>query len=643
VLLSSSSETQDDMIKRLVAYSKFVKDDLDQFGYSRIKTTCQWILEDPSFKDWLTDTKGFLWLSGPAGFGKSFLISKIVEFLKDKVKKDRQGERDDALLVYFFCRATDTAQRSLKNGMWAMIGQLADQNKEYANEIGPLLKSTGIDSLQSSAIIPRIWRRFISDFKHLFRRRHVFMVVDGLDECERTERQQFLQEAFRLCLEDPGSIRILCSSRPEVLREVHEIETPEERLIIPPTIVVESQTESDIQCFVNAKMRRTRFAKDKKMRSKVQSSVISNARGMFLWADLTMREVSQAQTAEDVENVIDHIVDAHNLNELYDSVLESLYRNSSKRQVQIINEILAWVTNAIQDLNFSKLKQAIEFSIETKIFGLKEEIDRCGSLFEIGGLSRYITRKSDSALHDKRNTEEGVLLNSASFEEEKSSGSDDSCSLEDTTEDELYWDGIVRIRHATLHEYFERGDQSSPLGVDQQRVHEMLAITCMKAIISTADEDDLPEFLDYAYSNWAEHLHRVTVEHESVSRIYPILSTMFGRWNVTKRWILHSQPHISPSRLRMIETFFVANDELQAKTTEANSSSDLQQNLSRIYSIWKLVVKTATESGFFRSFPNIGDDMSMQDNRFITTYLMWLSYLVRFYPREIVNCCFNIL
>jgi NACHT domain len=617
VLIVSTSETEKDLINRLVDYSRFVKDDLDQFRYSRIKTTCQWLLDEPKFKDWLTEPRPFLWLSGPAGFGKSFLTSKVVEFLKEKVGKDQQGGGNDALLVYFFCRATDATQRSLKNGMWAMIGQLADQDKEYAKEIGPLLKSTRTNSPQSSPTIPKIWRRFLHDFKHIFKRRPIFMVVDGLDECERTERQEFLQEAFRFCFENLDSLRIFCSSRPEVLREIDEIETPEERSIVPPTIVVSSQTKSDIECFVNAKLRRTRFAKDKKMRSKVQSSVVSNAKGMFLWADLTMKEVSHAQTAEDVDDVLNSILDTHNLNELYDNVLGSLYKNSNRRQAQIINEILAWVTNALEDLNFSKLKQALEFGMGTKIFSLKEEIERCGSLFEISGLTQVNPVKNGSTIHEESDTGGGSSDKILSSGEENSSGTDASYYPEDTGADEHYWNAIVRIRHTTLQEYFKRKEQSSPLKVDQERVHELLAITCMKAIINVADEDDPPEFLKYAYHNWMEHLNKVTVDHGSVSRIYPLLSTIFRRWDIIKTWLIRDHTHCSLPSLERINIILGMGGEFQGnipETITTNSSTGQHQNLAKSHSfLLDMVVETATKDDFFHTLPRLGDERSIQD------------------------------
>lgn len=56
----------------------------------REKGTCTWIFQDKEYTDWYSaPDSSLLWVSGSAGFGKSVLMSSVVERLKEVNQRKR--------------------------------------------------------------------------------------------------------------------------------------------------------------------------------------------------------------------------------------------------------------------------------------------------------------------------------------------------------------------------------------------------------------------------------------------------------------------------------------------------------------------------------------------------------------------------
>jgi hypothetical protein len=48
----------------------------------KLDGTCEWILEHPTFAEWLDKKPGLLWLNGHAGFGKTILCAHITHHIR---------------------------------------------------------------------------------------------------------------------------------------------------------------------------------------------------------------------------------------------------------------------------------------------------------------------------------------------------------------------------------------------------------------------------------------------------------------------------------------------------------------------------------------------------------------------------------
>ena len=74
-------------------------------------TTCQWLLKHPAYLDWvdphhLQEHRGFLWINGKPGAGKSTLIKFAY------AHAGRQGHEHEVLVSFFFNARGNKLERS---------------------------------------------------------------------------------------------------------------------------------------------------------------------------------------------------------------------------------------------------------------------------------------------------------------------------------------------------------------------------------------------------------------------------------------------------------------------------------------------------------------------------------------------------
>jgi hypothetical protein len=87
-----------------------------------IDGTCQWVLEHPKLRDWLSQQCGLLWISGNAGKGKTILALHLTSHLK--VSEDAPEANGP---IYFFCNS----QSGKNTGTSILLGLLHQLLKRF--------------------------------------------------------------------------------------------------------------------------------------------------------------------------------------------------------------------------------------------------------------------------------------------------------------------------------------------------------------------------------------------------------------------------------------------------------------------------------------------------------------------------------
>lgn len=259
----------------------------------RVGHTCEWILERTEFSVWLSKEESqLLRLIGPPGVGKTMIATFLVEWLEMKI-----GKCPRTLFAYFFCDDKDEERSTPTAVLRSLIWQLLLQRNDLYRHVWPNAEEKG-----QTQEFPRIFNDF-SALWRIFRcmLRHpgvdeTFILVDALDECKSSTRQDLLSSLAAFFQRDsdkgPGKTKLLITCRPDI----DDIED-ELRSLGVPLRVDSTDIDKDLSEYIAAKV--DELSKKKGYTSKCKETV-SNALtlqvgGTFLWVSLMVAELRRPE------------------------------------------------------------------------------------------------------------------------------------------------------------------------------------------------------------------------------------------------------------------------------------------------------------------------------------------------------------
>jgi pterin-4a-carbinolamine dehydratase len=189
------------------------------FGQMRLNPerhpgTCEWFRKHPQYTNWINSTENDLLLvSAEPGCGKSVLSRCLIEEdLPSKRKFDVEP-----IVCYFFFK-DNTIQKSLPNGLAAIIHQLLVSSKDALTDFAQEISSMSEKALKDSATL---WEKLERVIEHKsLKHRPIYCVFDALDECApdspglkdgRETLTGFLQEHLKKNIK---RIQFLVTTRP---------------------------------------------------------------------------------------------------------------------------------------------------------------------------------------------------------------------------------------------------------------------------------------------------------------------------------------------------------------------------------------------------------------------------------------------
>ena len=174
--------------------------------------TCQWLLKDEEYARWRKSShSSMIWISGAGGYGKSILMSTVIETLRAETTNS-----DKEIVQYFFCKAGSDATQATLQVLKTIVAQLYNRSLafpdllEQTNEI----VSNGLSKRNSKG---GLGFDFVTLYGGLLRlmNRTVFLVIDAIDECVDRIDKQLLKNLRRIVKLSEAKVRIMVCSRPE--------------------------------------------------------------------------------------------------------------------------------------------------------------------------------------------------------------------------------------------------------------------------------------------------------------------------------------------------------------------------------------------------------------------------------------------
>lgn len=176
--------------------------------------TCRWIFELDTYSQWHDSTQSaMVWVSGAAGYGKSILMSTVIENLRAE-----ETTKDGTLVQYFFCKAGVNATRNSRQILQTIVAQLYTCSLPFPDLLD-----------EANAVVTQVLKKPTDGIKAIenfnfslaysgllqIMGRVVFLVIDAVDECVDREDQQFLRSLQRIVDTTESKVKIMLCSRPE--------------------------------------------------------------------------------------------------------------------------------------------------------------------------------------------------------------------------------------------------------------------------------------------------------------------------------------------------------------------------------------------------------------------------------------------
>jgi Cdc6-like AAA superfamily ATPase len=141
---------------------------------TRVDGTCEWILQNESYRSWVHGETPLLWISGGPGKGKTMLSI----FLTEDQRITQQSEGTE--LIFYFCSHQDKNRNSGISILRGLLYQIIRKRQNLAKHVLPCFE-TPEKALQTLSSLEALWiifRALLQDTNL----GPMFCVLDGLDE-----------------------------------------------------------------------------------------------------------------------------------------------------------------------------------------------------------------------------------------------------------------------------------------------------------------------------------------------------------------------------------------------------------------------------------------------------------------------------
>ncbi|KAI4235910.1 MAG: hypothetical protein LQ349_002852 [Xanthoria aureola] len=338
---------EDDVKKRqeiLAWFSplNFFKTQQDVFG-RREDGTGQWLIESPTFQNWLSGSHPTLCCTGIPGAGKSILASAVVDYLRKA-----QPKTSAIGVAAVYCNFKERQMQTPENLLAGVCAQLAETLS------GPLpialvdiyRSHSRLDTRPTLIEILKVLESTVD------RLDTAYLVIDALDECSEQVRNVLLTRIDSLA----GNTRVLVTTRhvDDIVNRYREI----------PKIEIRA-TEIDLTNYITSRIvsstRLTRTVRDHPaLEQEICERVISKADGMFLVAKLHVDALSTKGNVKTLKEALRNLPTT--LDELYDEAVQRInFQNQDDKLLAL--KALRWVAYTYRPLSFRMLQQALAIEL----------------------------------------------------------------------------------------------------------------------------------------------------------------------------------------------------------------------------------------------------------------------------------------
>ena len=290
---------------------------------------------------WLVgDNPQLLRLVGAPGIGKTMISSFLVEELEKRAQKTPA-----MTFAYYFCDNKDEKRNTATAIIRGLLLQLLRQRHilfKFIQRDYDQMKSQLFDSFDA------LWRILHSMLKDP-NAGEVYILIDALDECEKSSREDLLKVLAKLFvaprLDGNLNVKFLIICRPEsdiqgYLQDING-----------HLRIDSGKVNADLSKFIQVKVNDLSKKKDfpPQLKQDVEDALKNKAEGTFLWASLVIDDISKTKLASKVRKKLQALPSS--LGEVYSRILG----NIDEEDVDDARFILQWMVGARRPLTVREL------------------------------------------------------------------------------------------------------------------------------------------------------------------------------------------------------------------------------------------------------------------------------------------------
>ncbi|KAH8649283.1 hypothetical protein BX600DRAFT_474869 [Xylariales sp. PMI_506] len=460
--------------------------------------TCRWIDELPEFSEWVTgeQKQTALWISGPAGSGKSVLAAYIVQSLRRNVALSSSSgdHKSDAVeiydystpcscnysgpktpVLYFFCgieRKSETTEKMLAT----LVHQMILSQPENL-ELFRIAKRFHEELVLGKALL-KDYVVCLCNMADLLGR--TYIVIDNLEDIAAP--QEFLETLSEIT--SSPNIRLLISSQ-HTMAVSHGLN--DHFSVAQPSIQITKYSVEDITKFIEARSA-VLFQNRPVLRTEeglIMDKLHSKAKGMFQWVNSALEHLKYVKDPKDVELQLEEIHE--DLVEIYDKIFERLALGRTDDEIKRIQVSLKFIAASATPMTPADIKTAWLMN-ELRVKAKHKHQTNLRGIFD-KEICELRTSTAESEVLDYL----GSIV--------------DICS-----------DGTLQFKHPSIQKALMRTDSAGMNPGSERfkftiqeanRTASELCMACCRSTLSThmnAFADWRPPLVQYAWNYWAFHL-----------------------------------------------------------------------------------------------------------------------------------------
>ncbi|KAL8670597.1 MAG: hypothetical protein Q9168_004871 [Polycauliona sp. 1 TL-2023] len=314
--------------------------------------TCEWVTRHPSFLAWLSDQAldtgaEFLWIHGPAGFGKTVLSAWLIRYCRETLK-----------LPVACCFSSSHAQRTedFDSIVRTWITQLAQSSIDVLSRC-QIARHEHSGRRASRGVIWSLLKQV------LIQAPSCILALDGLDEFRDLDesRTLFLEDLKRAVASTRVKILVTSRNDPDIEAQLNASVTQSMKYTMHECTLTNKNVASDLGLYSQDVVAKKFPRQAESYRDEISAQLADRADGMFLWIKLQQSQLRGSQNRKTVQSIVQGM--PHGLDQTYERNWKAIQELSEQDRNRTV-DILRWLTFAIRPLTVEELVEALVIGID---------------------------------------------------------------------------------------------------------------------------------------------------------------------------------------------------------------------------------------------------------------------------------------